>query len=304
MTDELFGGEGWFGADDATTQERLREPRDAAADMLARHATIHDPAPPQVDPQGLAGPLPDEERPLDLTAGISPEDIRRAGQTLERALGDQLDRGFTAMREDMRANLLPGRTANPSDAQPILVRLTDARDFSLRMAAAWTATAKHAEALVGNLLEEAGSESYGRTGALSHRATVADGHGAEIVAKYQPKVTHTVNSDAVVGCIRALAALDADALIAGLPASNRTVDSALVRGAAFALDTLVRLANLDRTWRRSEIDVFARQIEEAGHPELAAELRRAVATVEDEGKTVIERREPAKGRRRGAEQAG
>lgn len=305
MADDLFGGEGWFDGD-AALQSRLRE--DAAADMLAQHVAPHDPAPPQAEPQGLAGPLPDEERPLDLTAGISPEDIRRAKQTLERGLAERLDRGFAAMREQMRANLPAGRKANPSDAQPIIVRLTDARDFAQAMAAAWTAVGKRAENLVGNLLDEAGVVEYGRTGAVTNRATVSDGRGSEIVAAYKPKITHPVNSERVIGCVRRLASrIAAESVVDCIdpdPAAPHGAGTAFHRGAMWALESVQRLANLNQTWRRTEIDVFARQIEEAGHPEIAADLRRAVQTVEDEGKTTIERREPSKGRRRGAEQTG
>lgn len=270
--DDLFGGDGWF--DSTNEAPASTEP------------------PPETPAAALSGPLPDAEPPLDLTAGISPDDIRRAGQALESALTGELDRGFAAMRETMRAALLPGRRANPSDAQPIIVRLTDARDFALRMADGWRTVAGHAEALVGNLLEEAGTESYGRTGAVTHKATVADGHGSEIVAAYKPKITHTVNSETVLGCIRALAGVSAEFLVP----SDHEPRAAFHAGATWALETLLRLANVDRTWRRTEIDAFARQIEEAGNPELAAELRRAVASVEEEGKTVIERREPKPGR--------
>lgn len=268
-------------------------------------------APPPAEERGATDPAPSpserDDQPLDLTAGIGPDDIHRAGRALEHALASQLDRGYTAMVADMRALIPAGRTPTPSDAQPVIARLTDARDFSLRMATAWTATAKHAEALVGNVVEEAGEQTFGRTGARSSRAVVSDGHGAEIVAAYKPKIVHEVNSDTVVGAIRAFGGLRATDAVA-LPGTAGTdgeqqyePEHAYHLGVTWALETLLRLANVDRAWRRTEIDVFARQIEEAGHPQLAAELRRAVGSHEEEGKTVVERREPSRGRARGAE---
>lgn len=290
MADELFGGEGWFDHEQGGPVPNRGVPG-RPSDAV------------QTVPDGDVAP------PLDLTHGIAPEEIRRAGEILERALADQMNRGFGAMRDEMRASLLPGRTANPSDAQPIIARLTDARDFSLRMAVGWTKTAQHAEALVGVLLEEAGDITYGRTGAATRKAVVADGHGAEISAAYKPKIVHSVHSETVVGCIRALAGLIGQDEMTALAkpdcrGERAALGMAFSRGATWALETLLRLANVDRTWRRTEIDVLARQIEEAGNPELAAELRRAVKAEEEEGKTVIERREPSKGRARGAATGG